>query len=70
MDYKDFKVEELAKLYANTLQLYDDQLSVMEAIMMKTAESRQLLVELEQIMIDRGFTFNDNEEGIDESVTS
>jgi len=70
MEYKDFKDEELAKLYANTLQLYDDQLSVMETIMMKTAESRQILVELEQVMIDRGFTFNDNEEGIDESVTS
>ena len=70
MEYKDFKDEELAKLYANTLQLYDDQLSVMETIVMKTAESRRLLVELEQVMIDRGFTFNDNEEGIDESVTS
>ena len=37
---------------------------------MKTAESRRLLVELEQVMIDRGFTFNDDTEGIDESVTS
>ena len=70
MDYKDFKDEELAKFYANTLQLYDDQLSVMETIMIKTTESRQLLVELEQVMIDRGFNFNDNEEGMDESVTS
>ena len=65
MDYKDLKDEELAKLYANTLQLYDDQLSVMEAVMIKTAESRSLLVDLEQIMIDRGFDFNEPEEKID-----
>ena len=64
-DLKDFKDEELAKLYANTLQLYDDQLSVMEAVMVKTAESRHLLVEMEQEMIDRGFEFNEPEEKID-----
>ena len=70
MEYEDYKDEELAKLYANTLQLYDDQLSVMEAVMVKTAESRHLLVEMEQEMIDRGFKFNEPEEEINESVTS
>ena len=64
-DYKDFKDEELAKLYANTLQLYDDQLSVLEAIMIKTAESRSVLVELERTMIDRGFDFKEPEEEVD-----
>ena len=70
MEYEDYKDEELAKLYANTLQLYDDQLSVMEAVMVKTAECRHLLVEMEQEMIDRGFKFNEPEEEINESVTS
>ncbi len=64
-DLKDFKDEELAKLYANTLQLYDDQLSVLEAIMVKTAESRSVLVDLEQEMIDRGFDFKEPEEEVD-----
>jgi len=64
-DLKDFKDEELAKLYANTLQLYDDQLSVLEAIMIKTAESRSVLVELERTMIDRGFDFKEPEEEVD-----
>ena len=65
MEFEDYKDEELAKLYANTLQLYDDQLSVMESVMVKTAESRHLLVEMEQEMIDRGFEFNEPEEKID-----
>ena len=65
MDYKDLKDEELAKLYANTLQLYDDQLSVLEAVMVKTAESRSVLVDLEQEMIDRGFDFKEPEEKVD-----
>lgn len=64
MDLKDYKDEELAKLYSNTLQLYDDQLSVMEAIIIKTAESRALLTEVEQMMINRGFSFDDTEEEI------
>ena len=64
-DLKDFKDEELAKLYANTLQLYDDQLSVLEAVMVKTAESRSVLVDLEQEMIDRGFDFKEPEEKVD-----
>ena len=64
-DLKDFKDEELAKLYANTLQLYDDQLSVLEAVMVKTAESRSVLVDLEQEMIDRGFDFKEPEVKVD-----
>ena len=64
-DLKDFKDEELAKLYANTLQLYDDQLSVLEAVMVKTAESRSVLVDLEQEMIDSGFDFKEPEEKVD-----
>ena len=64
-DLKDFKDEELAKLYANTLQLYDDQLSVLEAVMVKTAESRSVLVDLEQEMIDRGCDFKEPEEKVD-----
>jgi hypothetical protein len=64
MELKDYKDEELAKLYSNTLQLYDDQLSVMEAIIIKTAESRALLTEVEQMMINRGFSFDDTEEEI------
>ena len=64
-DLKDFKDEELAKLYANTLQLYDDQLSVLEAVMVKTAESRSVLVDLEQEMLDRGFDFKEQEEKVD-----
>ena len=64
MDLKDYKDEELAKLYSNTLQLYDDQLSVMEAIIIKTAESRALLTEVEQMMINRGFSFDYTEEEI------
>ena len=62
MDYKDYKDEELAKLYSNTLQLYDDQLSIMQAIIFKTAESRELLVEVEQVMINRGFSFDDTDD--------
>ena len=65
MEYEDYKDEELAKLYANTLQLYDDQLSVLEAVMVKTAESRSVLVDLEQEMIDRGFDFKEPEEKVD-----
>lgn len=64
MELKDYKDEELAKLYSNTLQLYDDQLSVMEAIIIKTAESRALLTEVEQMMINRGFSFDETEEEI------
>ena len=65
MEYEDYKDEELAKLYANTLQLYDDQLSVLEAVMVKTAESRSVLVDLEQEMIDRGVDFKEPEEKVD-----
>ena len=48
MDYeelkgKKLKDEELTKLYVNTLQVYDDQLSIMELIITKSAESRKVL---------------------------
>jgi len=75
MDYeelkgKKLKDEELTKLYVNTLQVYDDQLSIMELIITKSAESRKVLVDLEKLMIERGFQIVKEPEDLDESVTS
>jgi len=75
MDYeelkgKKLKDEELTKLYVNTLQVYDDQLSIMELIITKSAESRKVLMDLEKLMIERGFQIVKEPEDLDESVTS
>jgi hypothetical protein len=62
-DFSEYNDQQLSKLYTNSLQLYDDQLVILQTIMSNVAENRTYIESVEKEMLKRGFEIR---EGADE----
>ena len=65
-DFSEHNDQQLSKIYADSLQLYDDQLVILQTIMSNVAENRTYIESVEKEMLKRGFEIR---EGADEWTT-
>ena len=65
--YDEEKDESLAKSYVDLLQIYSDQLSVFEAIVLNAEKTREKIITLEEELLKRGFKINELQEKVNES---
>lgn len=62
-DFSEHNDQQLSKIYTDSLQLYDDQLVILQTIMSNVAENRTYIESVEKEMLKRGFEIR---EGADE----
>jgi hypothetical protein len=62
-DFSEYNDQQLSKIYTDSLQLYDDQLVILQTIMSNVAENRTYIESVEKEMLKRGFEIR---EGADE----
>ena len=65
--YTDYNDQELAKIYSIELQKYQDQLVIFDRVVFANGQTKQVLINIEKEMIERGFQINQIEESVDES---
>tara|TARA_R100000234_G_scaffold118641_2_gene99541 strand:- start:272 stop:505 length:234 start_codon:yes stop_codon:yes gene_type:complete len=65
--YSEYNDQELAKIYSTELQKYQDQLVIFDRVIFANGQTKQVLINIEKEMIERGFQINQIEENVDES---
>lgn len=65
-DFSKYNDQQISKLYTDSLQLYDDQLIILQTIMNNVGENRTYIESIEKEMLKRGFEIR---EGVDEWTT-
>jgi len=65
--YSEYNDQELAKIYSIELQKYQDQLVIFDRVVFANGQTKQVLINIEKEMIERGFQINQIEESVDES---
>ena len=65
--YSEYNDQELAKIYSTELQKYQDQLVIFDRVVFANGQTKQVLINIEKEMIERGFQINQIEESVDES---
>ena len=65
--YSEYNDQELAKIYSTELQKYQDQLVIFDRVVFANGQTKQVLINIEKEMIERGFQINQIEENVDES---
>ena len=65
--YSEYNDQELAKIYSTELQKYQDQLVIFDRVIFANSQTKQVLINIEKEMIERGFQINQIEENVDES---
>ena len=65
--YSEYNDQELAKIYSTELQKYQDQLFIFDRVIFANGQTKQVLINIEKEMIERGFQINQIEENVDES---
>ena len=65
--YSEYNDQELAKIYSTELQKYQDQLVIFDRVIFANGQTKQVLINIEKEMIERGFQINQIEESVDES---